>query len=191
MVGIRLYHGTSIEFAENIRDNGVLLSAGKPGHDFGQGFYTTPKLEFAQETALARMKANLLPSDSGKSDGYAVVVFSIDDSALEKLNFKWFAKPTDEWARFVMANRVNSDEVRKEVLHNRDCRFDLVIGPTADGKKGTLTVLSNKISRDLVQLCDITISDVFPSNRENWGLQWSFHTPKSLTCLFFENVLYY
>ena len=47
-----LYHGTISSGADNIIKNGISLSKGKLKVDFGQGFYTTPSLEFAKSTAV-------------------------------------------------------------------------------------------------------------------------------------------
>lgn len=51
---MKLYHGTSEKDLENIRKYGILVSECDLIGDFGQGFYTTPSLQFAKQCAERR-----------------------------------------------------------------------------------------------------------------------------------------
>lgn len=109
---MKLYHG-SLEIVANpeIREATRTL-------DYGNGFYATTS--FQQAEAWVRRRAE----ESGAAKGY-VNVFEFDFSSLRKLNSLLFAKPTDEWVDFVMANRT-----QKNFTHS----YDIVYGPVANDR---------------------------------------------------------
>lgn len=112
-----LYHGTNGSFSQ------IDLAKGLPGKDFGRGFYTSNSLECARKTALQRVD---------RLGGEAVVLhLDYRDAFPSDLHIKRFHVPSREWALFVRANR--RDYVEAED-HNRDCRYDVVIGPIANDK---------------------------------------------------------
>ena len=49
---MKLYHGTILQHAINILENGIDLKKSKPFLDFGRGFYTTPDIEMARNMAF-------------------------------------------------------------------------------------------------------------------------------------------
>lgn len=179
---IFLFHGTVLANVSSIEE-GIQLGKGNIYSDFGQGFYLTPEYGMAQNTARfrAQIKQNEEP---------VVVAFVFDDRALEYLNWKGFFFPDREWAHFVIANRCTNNKVRDVVIHNHDARFDLVIGPVADGKKKSVTVVADDVSKGRRELCSVSETEIYPASGQDWGMQWSFHTPKSLTCLEFDRVIY-
>lgn len=67
----KLYHGTDIQSATNIRDYGVDISRGYGGY-FGWGFYTTPNMELA--------KSNYADF-SGDEEGGVVIEFELSKNA--------------------------------------------------------------------------------------------------------------
>lgn len=120
------------------------------------------------------------------------MTYSIPDDAIpDEFSYKSFLLVSNEWARFVVANRCKNNDVRIGVDHNHDARYDIVSGYAADGKRGYLLTLCNDVSERRRSLSLITTSDVFPSNSEKWGTQWSFHTPKSIEYLTLEDIEYY
>lgn len=165
--------------------NGIQLSKSSKELDFGPGFYTTPQKEFARITGELRVgyrhnKGNI-----------AVLEFETNDDIFELLYKKVFFKPTDEWARFIIANRCKNFLASDGFDNNRDQKYDIVIGDTADGKRGMLTFLCEDVARGIRTLSSISTEDVYPSKASNWGEQWSFHTKRALTCISFKSVVYY
>ena len=104
---MKLFHGTDIFSAEKIIKNGISVSIGRPFMDFGQGFYTTPRLAQAIEWA----RGTLAP---------CVLSLELDECGLE---IKGFDAPTREWAEFVIQNRFG-------LMPPTD--YDCIYGPMAD-----------------------------------------------------------
>ena len=102
-----LYHGTDIFNAEEILTDGISISAGRPFMDFGQGFYTTPRLAQAIEWA----RNTIAP---------CVLSMELDENGLK---VKGFDSPTKEWAEFIVKNRFG-------LLPPTD--YDCIYGPMAD-----------------------------------------------------------
>ena len=125
-----VYHGTTLEFADNIVKNGIDLTIGRKNLDFGQGFYTTADKRQAIEWAK-KVSYNVRP---------AVIVFQ---SSLDNLNVKYFPFQNDEWKDVVYKNRI----LKVDPLTGYDC----VIGPMADGKIQRLIsgVSLNKITKNV------------------------------------------
>jgi len=65
-----LYHGTDLESAMSIQQNGIDMSKAHGGY-FGWGFYTTPDIELA--------KSNY--GDFSEGEGSAVLEFKLDPNA--------------------------------------------------------------------------------------------------------------
>lgn len=179
---IKLYHGTVASSVASIED-GIKLDKGNRYADFGQGFYLTPDYGLAYSTACFRAKI-------GKNEEPVIIAFDFDEGAMNSLNWKSFFFPNQEWANFVIANRCMNDEIRRNVSHNHDGRFDLVIGPVADGKKKSITVVADDVSKGKRELKSVSENEIYPAAGDGWGSQWSFHTPKSLSCLKWEAVIY-
>lgn len=104
---MKLYHGTDIFSANDILRNGIDLTASRCGLDFGAGFYVTPRLVQARVWA----EGTIAP---------CVLSMELDEAGLV---IKGFDSPSQEWAEFVVKNRL-----RLPVEHNYDC----VYGPMAD-----------------------------------------------------------
>jgi len=73
---VDFYHGTSLQYAQDIRDNGISLSVGDANTDFGRGFYITTDLKQAQEWATQNF--------SGRTP--TVVHYRVAHSQLTPLN---------------------------------------------------------------------------------------------------------
>jgi len=165
---MRLYHGTNILF--DTPD----LARCQPYKDFGRGFYLTPDLAVAKR--MAERTAERSPWSG--SPRY-VLVYDYDQGRQSELTMRVFPASIDEaYARFVMANRLfraNSSD------HNRNARYDLVIGPIADDKMG---VLFKRFEAGLVSV-EALVAEL---KYKRLSLQYSFHTKKGLSLLKFMGV---
>lgn len=112
-----LYHGSN-----QVIDKVNLLKS-RPNKDFGRAFYLSDTFQQAEEMALFKSEV----------EGGTPVVnkFTFDEnmmksSSLRVLTFKEYS---EEWARFVFANR---DSANGELLHD----YDIVYGPIANDRVG-------------------------------------------------------
>ncbi|MBR3621736.1 MAG: DUF3990 domain-containing protein [Selenomonadaceae bacterium] len=154
-----VYHGTTLEFADNIVKNGIDLTIGRKNLDFGQGFYTTADKTQAV-TWAKRVAYNARP---------AVRVFK---SSFENLNVKYFPVQNDEWKDVVYQNRIlNVDPLMV---------YDCVVGPMADGKIKRLIsdVSLNRITKDM--FLEIISKGI--------GSQIVYKTVISLQCLAYQEI---
>lgn len=165
---MKLYHGTNSFFERPD------LSRCRPFKDFGKGFYLTPDLAVAK-----RMAERCVERSDGQGAPKYVYVYDFDDSDLSDLNVRHFAPKVDEgFAKFVMANR----QARTTATdHNRDNRYDVVIGPIADDRMG---VLFRRFEDGEITLDFLTKELTF----KRLALQYSFHTNKALLKLFLREV---
>ena len=110
---MRLYHGS------NMRVTDIDLLKSRPAKDFGRAFYLSADRE--QAVDLGRFKVDTF--------GGEVVVneFEFDENALAELNYLRFEEYTEEWAKFVLANRETD-----ECAHD----YDVVYGPIANDRIG-------------------------------------------------------
>lgn len=109
---MKLYHG-SLEIVDHPEIRKVVRTL-----DYGDGFYATTSFQQAEAWVRRRAKEN------GSVKGY-VNVYEFDFSSLRKLNSLLFAKPSDEWVDFVMANRTQNG-----FTHS----YDIVYGPVANDR---------------------------------------------------------
>lgn len=94
---IVLYHGTTAEFADAIRNNGVDLNHATRDMDFGRVFYVTT------DEAQARTWANRLGSKNKTSGD--VVIFEIPEKEFNKLNNKYYGSADATWGNAVLSGR--------------------------------------------------------------------------------------
>lgn len=112
-----LYHGSNQDINE------IDLTKTRPNKDFGQGFYLTEDKEQAMKMAEQKVI---------QSGGRPTVnVYEFDEIHLSdnELNVKRFEGYTEEWAKFILANRNRESQTK---IHN----YDIVIGAIADDKVG-------------------------------------------------------
>jgi hypothetical protein len=114
---MKLYHGTNVEFG------GIDLTKCPPNRDFGQGFYTTNIKVHAErraEEAVRRFKGTA-----------TVREFNFDLEEILSINptlqVKCFESANEEWANFVMSNRLRQEYEPKH-------EYDIVEGPVANDK---------------------------------------------------------
>lgn len=137
----KLYHGTTYNNL-HVKDIEQIDPNYKKANnlvDFGPGFYTTGFLNQAEKHALERMNLynrkasfrNLNPTAG------LVVEYNFDIEKFKKLDVKHleFLSADEEWTRFILNNRLD-DFKQIKGIHNKDCIFDTVYGPLADGRIG-------------------------------------------------------
>ena len=111
-----LYHGTNVNFDK------IDLLKSKPNKDFGRGFYLSPN--FDQAKNMAETKVEQLEY------GHPIVLqYEVNVDDLKQLNVLRFDSYSEEWAKFILANRNNTST---KPAHD----FDIVIGPIADDRVG-------------------------------------------------------
>ncbi len=165
---IKLYHGTDSFFER------PSLSMCRPFKDFGRGFYLTPDLAVAK-----RMAERCAERSDWQGAPKYVYVHDFDETDLSTFNVKHFTHVVDEtFARFVMANR----QMRSKAMdHNRDNRYDIVIGPIADDKMG---VLFRRFEDG-----EVTIEYLVNKLKfKKLSMQYSFHTVRALSKLTLREV---
>lgn len=178
-----VYHGTDIESACNIINNGIDLSCGDKSVDNGQGFYTTPSYDFALKRA--KNTAKTASMFNGRLVQPAVIELEIDlDNAMISydVNVKSFNGCTDDWKQFIVFNRLGKKFLKKWKIdsknHNLDAKYDIVIDETADSHIADI-VSSMRYAKSIDNLKE-NISKVDKSNKEYWDKQISLHTLAAL-----------
>ena len=111
-----LYHGTNVEFEK------IDLLKSKPNKDFGRGFYLSPFFEQAKD--MAETKVEQLEYGNP-----IVFQYDVKEEDMADLRILRFDSYSEEWAKFILANRNNKSE---KAVHD----YDIVIGPIADDKVG-------------------------------------------------------
>jgi len=161
-----LYHGSNMVFKT------PLLAKCSPYKDFGQGFYLSDSFDVARRTAFRAVRQ--------RGGNPVVLVFEIDAVRMRQLSFKRFAQPGNRaWAKFVLANR-NPKMAASD--HNRDRRYDCIVGPIADDG---LAFLFKMFERGYYTLGEVLRRMQF---RRRLTTQYSFHTRRAMSLLVFREV---
>lgn len=161
-----LYHGSNMVFEK------PLLGKCSPHKDFGLGFYLSDSFDVARRTALRTVRQ--------RGGEPVVLVFEVADKEMRKLVYKQFRQPGNRaWAKFVLANR-NPDMAASD--HNRDRRYDWVVGPIADDG---LAFLFKMFERGYYTLGEVLRRMRF---QKKLTTQYSFHTGDALALLNFKEV---
>ena len=160
-----LYHGTDEISANKIINNGINPKEGKKRADFGQGFYATPKKQHAIDRAQIKSKREGSPP--------VLIVLEFDELSAEG-EIKHFSEANLEWLQFVVNNRIGTKYVERHNLpqstHNRDSKYDVVIGDTAD--EDLVYLIMDIKSKDRL----VKEEDLIMAGRGSLGVQYSFHT---------------
>ena len=162
---MRLYHGS------NIAIDNINLAMCRPYKDFGQGFYLTDIEEQAEKMAIRVAKIY--------GEKPIVNIYEIEDNFknLKNLKIKDFGiQTTEEWARFVMNNRSRAFTDMKNVLCNKDNKYDIVIGPVADDK---MALLFRQYENDIIDFKTLLRGMIYKKTSS----QYSFHTENSVKLL--------
>lgn len=160
---MRLYHGSNTLFM--VPD----LDLCRPDKDFGRGFYLT------EEEAQARKMSYRTAIRYGGSESLMSFDFDWHAAVAAELKIRRFDVPNKEWAMFVMANRRPQ---RESDDHNRDNRYDLVVGPVANDD---LALLFRQFERNLISV-EILVREM---QFKRLTIQYSFHTTAALSFLKF------
>lgn len=176
---MEVYHGTFLEAAKSIEEDGVLLRKCKQHTDFGKGFYVTEHYEYALNTARKKVRKSL-------AKGYrlipAIVRFEYDVRSGKNLELV-FDTESLEWLQFLVNNR-NGQKYISDVgntFHNLGHRFEIVTGRIAD-QDITLVASELKEKSKLAGYADLK-RVIYRDNP--YATQISFHTPRAL-----ENLHY-
>jgi len=110
-----LYHGS------NLRVQQIDLSKSRPAKDFGRAFYLSAERNQAEE--MAAFKTETFGGD------IVINELEFDETSLTipDLKILRFEAYTEEWARFVLANRASR-------INTHD--YDIVFGPIANDRIG-------------------------------------------------------
>lgn len=161
-----LYHGSNMVFTK------PLLGKCSPHKDFGLGFYLSDSFDVARRTALRTVQQ--------RGGEPVVLVFEVADKEMRKLTCKRFRQPGNRaWAKFVLANR-NPEMAASD--HNRDRRYDWVVGPIADDG---LAFLFKMFERGYYTLGEVLRRMRF---QKKLTTQYSFHTREALALLNLKEV---
>lgn len=162
---MRLYHGSNIEIGR------INLEMCRPYKDFGKGFYLTDIEEQARKMAVRVSKIY---------GGFPVVnIFEIEDDfrKLTNIRIKDFGLyTTEEWANFVMNNRNVAFEDEKNLLCNKDNKYDIVIGPVADDN---MALLFRQYENEIIDFATLLRGMEYKETSS----QYSFHTENSIKLL--------
>ena len=124
-----LYHGSNVQIER------IELEKSKPFKDFGRGFYLSPDKQQAEKMAIFRSKV--------LGNAPIVTEFSFDERKLYDgtLRFLSFDSYTEEWAKFVLKNREESDSFQDD--------YDVIYGPIANDRIGLQIHKLMEKSRDM------------------------------------------
>ncbi len=162
---MRLYHGS------NIAIDNINLAMCRPYKDFGQGFYLTDIEEQAEKMAIRVARIY--------GEKPIVNIYEIEDNFkdLKNLKIKDFGiQTTEEWARFVMNNRSRAFTDMKNVLCNKDNKYDIVIGPVADDN---MALLFRQYENEIIDFETLVKGMIYKETSS----QYSFHTENSVKLL--------
>jgi hypothetical protein len=175
---MEVFHGTFLEAAESIRDDGILLRKCKANTDFGRGFYVSPYYEYAARTAW---KKYLVSKKYGKPLVPVVVSFEYD--AVKGAYFEHAFGDTEdtEWLQFIINNRCGVPYAISvgSRFHNLDLEYEIVSGRIADQN---ITLLANELKLSPRRITEKDVSEVRYTHDAS-AVQISFHTPEALQCL--------
>lgn len=177
---MKLYHGTNKSSAFNICVQGINLLRSEHYLDFGIGFYTTEDRYKAIQRALK--KTDDYNKRNKTNDPAYIVELMIDMSQLNNLSIMDFEGHTIEWCKFVLNNRLQNEFLFKNNIleHNKDNRYDIVLGEIADGK---IADIAYNIRNCKLNINDVDYSKILTDDKKSYGNQISFHTIKSLSCI--------
>lgn len=177
---MKLYHGTNFSSAMNIVNNGIDLKCSQLYLDFGAGFYTTPSYEHAVLTAIRTTKKY---NGRYKKEELPYVV-EVDFRPFKEIELSKILYPrhSEKWGRFVLNNRLTSDTLKKHNIteHNQDGRYDVCCGEIADG---SVVNIAYQVNSGMIAPDEVDYRDFLKDNGKVYPQQYSFHTPKAISCI--------
>lgn len=135
------YHGTTLEGWNEIRKMGVISNYNFGNKlDFGYGFYLAPKYKQAESYILRN-----IPYMINKNSKPIVIEFELClDKLIDEYKYKCFLHRDEEFAEFVINNRLNPKK------RNHD--YDFIIGVMTDSNPIDLI---DKYQRNQISLNDV------------------------------------
>jgi len=156
---MKVYHGSLNQVKKpNVK-------RGRPGTDFGEGFYTTTNFEQARRWAINKQKR------TGRKYKAIVNTYDIADNILDidKFIVKKFDSPDREWLSFVV-------NCRNSIPHD----YNIVFGPVANDKIYlTINMFESGILTAEETIARLKVDEYFN--------QISFHTKEVIRELKFIN----
>lgn len=178
---MNIYHGTILEFAENITKNGIIVDyiEANRGTDFGVGFYTTNCYRLAELTAWTKSSFH---KDDNVNNTPVVLIMKYDTSNMNDYNSKIFNKCDDEWKTFICANRYKQIcENDPSILSNRELKYDVIRGAVADS---SMFDIKKMIKSNNYILTNNILSKMEPFKIDNFiPMQISFHNQAIVNCI--------
>ena len=178
---MKLYHGTILEYAENIIENGILVDYKEAvrGTDFGVGFYTTNYAPLAIATARTK---SFYHKDDALNTTPVVVTMSFNMSAAKEFNCRRFNRYDNEWKTFVCANRYEKVVQNNiDVDSNKDRKYDMVTGAVADS---TMIDIRKSLKENDYCITDSILGNIMPYKIGNYiPIQISFHNQDLVGCI--------
>ena len=162
---MRLYHGS------NVVIESINLAMCRPYKDFGKGFYLTDIEEQAKQ--MAKRMSRIYGGSP------VVNIFEIQDDfrKMSDIKIKDFGiQTTEEWAKFVMNNRNRTFTEEKDILCNKDNKYDIVIGPVADDN---MALLFRQYENEIIDFETLLKGMIYKKTSS----QYSFHTEKVIRLL--------
>jgi len=154
---MKLYHGTNMAF------DVIDFQKSKPNKDFGKGFYLSPDYDQALNMAHIKVEQQQVGSP-------IVIEFEIDEEEMNTLHLLRFDDYSEQWAKFILANRNNNTGVP---VHD----YDIVIGPIANDRVGL------QLWRYESQLIDLPTLVSKLKYMKGVTIQYFFGTEKALSLL--------
>ena len=122
---IELFHGTIVQYAQDVVESGVDVSRSRPDCDFGRGFYCTTSLKQAKEWAL--LKA------ARRSGPPSVVGITVPRQEIAALRFLAFVRgerdAMDFWSLVQFFRGGNA--ISAGIAISSMFPYDVVFGPVA------------------------------------------------------------
>lgn len=172
-----LFHGTLMNRAENIINNGIDFGKLNIHADFGKGFYVTDSYALAKNTALLRYKQELFKNSNVSAP--VVLKLKLQNADYSKWEIKEFKGENLEWKKFICTNRWYEKVLNKhpDYDHNTNSQYDIVLGLTADGIMSDIGI---KIKEDHYDLSTSFLKVIRPFKttymKTIWGQSVPFET---------------
>ena len=158
-----LYHGTDIESARDICENGIDVGRGTPHTDFGRGFYTTEDYERAVKWAYRKARV--------RHSKPAVITLYFDVESAK--SFIEFFSDDLRWGQFIINNRNGLSYIKEVPIkeNNLDNRYEITMGRIAD-----IDIIN--VAEELHKSCEL-LDSVHRILNKKYPLQIAFHTTRS------------
>lgn len=174
---MEVYHGTFLEAAKSIEEDGILLRKCKQHTDFGKGFYVTEHYEYALNTARKKVRKSLV---KGQILVPAIVKFEYDAVLGAYIEYPFDSENLD-WLQFIVNNRNGQEYVAKvnSVFHNLGYQYEIVSGRISDQD---ITLVASELKEESRLANQEDLHRVVYRNNL-YATQISFHTPNALKSL--------